>query len=59
MLHVTPVCNEGKAGESPNYLKKSSAQQQDRKRVLFNLGVEGVQKLVDDLKGVAKVAGRA
>jgi hypothetical protein len=59
MLHVTSVCNEGNAGESPDNLKKSSAQQQNRKRVLFDLGVEGVKKLVDDLKSVAKVAGRA
>lgn len=59
---VTSVwCNNADAevSQSPDNLEKGSAQQQNRKRVLFNLGVERVQKLVDDLKRVPKVTGRA
>ena len=58
---ASACCNNADAevSQSPDNLEKGSAQQQNRKRVLFNLGVERVQKLVDDLKRVSEVTGRA
>jgi hypothetical protein len=41
----------------PHYLQESGAQQENGKRVLFDLRVESVQEFVNDFKSVTEIAG--